>query len=200
MPRKKRTSARIEECLGRSAAPEFDDGISLQKNILRVLGLYNQCHRNRIDLEDFKTYIKLENLLLKAANGSDFHIEYNDVMALYDSDFYGIRFHVQLITLSEYCKEPVDTASVRTVTEVLRNIEVRNHLCEVYKLAKFIMVMPATNSTSDRTFSLLKPIKIYLQSTMTQGRLNHWIILSAYRNRIDEMDLTKAALISVKKK
>ena len=94
-------------------------------------------------------------------------------MALYDSDFDRIPFHVQLETLSVYCKEIVDTASVCTVTEVLRNLEVRNHLCEVYKLAKLIMVMSATNSTSERTSSLLKLIKRYLQSTMTQGRLNH---------------------------
>ena len=66
-------------------------------------------------------------------------------MAIYDSDFDGIRFHVQLETLSEYCKEIVDTGFVCTVTEVLRNLEVRNHLCEVYKLAKLIMVMLATN-------------------------------------------------------
>ena len=46
------------------------------------------------DQEDFKTYIKLENLLLKAAKGSDFDSEYNDVMGLYDRDFDGIRFHV----------------------------------------------------------------------------------------------------------
>ena len=105
---------------------------------------------DRFDQYDFKTYIKLENLLLKATKGSDFDSEYNDVMALYDSDFDGIRFHVQLETLSEYCKEIVDTASVRTVTRVLRNLEVRDHLCEMYKLVKLIMVMPATNSTLER--------------------------------------------------
>ena len=135
---------------------------------------------DRFDHEDFKTYIKLENLLLKATKGSNFDSEYNDVMALYDSDFDGIRFYVQLETLSEYCKEIVDTGSVRTATEVLRNFQVRNHLCEAYKLAKLILVMPATYSTSERTFSLLKLIKIFLRSTMTQGRLNHLMIVSAY--------------------
>ena len=154
---------------------------------------------DRFDQEDFKTYVKLENLLLKAAKGSDFDSEYNDVMALYDSDFDGIRFHVQLETLSEYCKEIVDTVSVRTVTKVLRNLEVRNHFREVYKFAKLIMVMPATNSTSERTFSLLKLIKTYLRSTMTQSRLNHLMILIAYRNRLEEMDLRKVASIFVKK-
>ena len=101
--------------------------------------------------------------------------------------------------IREYCKEIVGTRSVCTITEVLRNLEVRNHLCEVYKLAKLIMVLRATNSTSEGTLSLLKLINIYLGSTMTQGRLNHLMILSAYRNRLDKMDLRKVASIFVQK-
>ena len=60
---------------------------------------------DRFDQKDFKTYIKLENLLLKAAKVNDVDGEYNDVMAFYDSDFDGIPFHVRLETLSEYCKK-----------------------------------------------------------------------------------------------
>ena len=59
--------------------------------------------------------------------------------------------------------------------------------------------MPAINYTSERTFSLLKLVKTFLQSTMTQGRLNHLMILSAYRNRLDKMDLRKVASIFVQK-
>ena len=136
LPRKKRAPARIEECLGGSAAPEFEDDVvsHYRKIYYESLDCIINAIEDRFDQEDFKTYIKLENLLLKAAKRSDFDSKYNDVMALYDSDFDGIQFPVQLETLSEYGKEIVDTASVRTVTEVLRNLEVRNQLCEVYKL------------------------------------------------------------------
>ena len=156
MPRKKRSPARIKECLEGSSTPEFDDDVlsHFKKIYYETLDCIINAIEDRFDQEDFKTYIKLENLLLKAAKGSDFDSEYNDIMALYDSDFDGIRFRVQLETLSEYCKEIVDTGSVRTKTEVLRNLEVRNHLCEVYNIAKLIMVMLATNSTSERRFSL----------------------------------------------
>ena len=34
---------------------------------------------------------------------------------------------------------------------------------------------------------------------MTQGRLNHLMILSAYRNRVEEMDLRKVASIFVQR-
>ena len=155
--------------------------------------------KNRFDQEHFKTYIKLENLLLKAVKGSNFDSECNDVTALCDNNFDGIRFHVQLETLSKYCKEIVDTGSFRTVTEVLRNLEVRNHLYEMYKVAKLIMAMPATNSMLEETFSLLKLIKTYLRSTMTQGRLNHLMILNTYRKGLDKMDLRKVSSIFVQK-
>ena len=114
LPRKKRAPDRIEECLGGSAAPEFvDDVVSYYRKIYyESLGCIINAIEDRLDHEDFKTYIKLENLLLKAANRSDFDSQYNDVMALYDCDFDGIPFHEQLETLSEYCKEIVDAASV----------------------------------------------------------------------------------------
>ena len=166
MPRKKRAQARIEKCLRRSAAPEFDDDVvcHYRKIYCESLDCIINAIEDRFDQEDFKTHTKLENLLLKAEKGSDFDNEYNDVMALYDKDFDGIQFHVQLESLSEYCKEIVGTGSVRIVTKVLRNLEVRNHLCQVYKFAKLIMVIQATNSTSERTFSLLKLIKTYFNS------------------------------------
>jgi len=41
-------------------------------------------------------------------------------------------------------------------------------LNEVVKLAKLILVMPATNSTSERSFSALRRFKTYLRSTMIQ--------------------------------
>ena len=34
---------------------------------------------------------------------------------------------------------------------------------------------------------------------MTQGRLNHMMILSAYKNRLDEMDFRKVSSIFVQK-
>lgn len=38
---------------------------------------------------------------------------------------------------------------------------------------KLLLVMPATNVTSERSFSTLRRIKTYLQTTMSQERLNY---------------------------
>ena len=49
-----------------------------------------------------------------------------------------------------------------TIAEVLKNLKVRSHLMELIKQTKMISVMPATNSKSERSFSILQLIKTYL--------------------------------------
>ena len=53
------------------------------------------------------------------------------------------------------------------------------HIFQVMELFKLILMLPATNALSERSFSLLRLVKSYLRSTTDQGWLNHLIILSA---------------------
>ena len=62
-------------------------------------------------------------------------------------------------------------------------------ISEVCTLAALIIVMPATNATSERTFSCLRRIKSYLRSSMTQTRLNSTMILSVHKEYTDQLDL-----------
>ena len=134
---------------------------------------------------------------MKAAKRDDFHAGYDDALSI-KQGFDDNRFQVKLETLSEYCKE-FDIISVRTTAEVLKNLKVRSHLTVVIELAKLILVMPPTNPTSERSFSLLKRIKTYLRSTMKQSRLNYLMILSAYKSQLDQIDLIKIVFTFVDK-
>ena len=49
--------------------------------------------------------------------------------------------------------------------------------------------MPASNASSERSFSVMRQIKSYLRNSMNQSRLNHAMILSIYKERIDAIDL-----------
>ena len=53
---------------------------------------------DRFEQEDFRTYVKLENGLLKAVKGDVSIQEYNNVMALCSSDFHKNTFQLQLET------------------------------------------------------------------------------------------------------
>ena len=61
------------------------------------------------------------------------------------------------------------------------------------KLMKIILVMPATNATSERSFSALKRVKTYLRSTMKQSRLNHLMILHVHKEMSDSLNLVDCA-------
>lgn len=195
LPRKRKAPARIEDCLGGKAAPEYsNDAISYYRRIYNEsLDHIVNVIKDRFDQQDFLTYVNLENLFIKAAKGDEFSQEITSVLKSYGKDFDKNRIQVQLETLPEYCKNINDTVCIRSIVSVLRRFEVKYHLSEVVKLAKLILVMPATNATSERTFSLMKLIKTYLRSTMMQDRLNHLMILSAYKDRLDQLDLVKVA-------
>ena len=54
---------------------------------------------------------------------------------------------------------------------------------------KLILVMPATNATSERSFSALKRIKSYLRSTMKQERLNSLMTIHVHKDKTDKLEL-----------
>ena len=53
--------------------------------------------------------------------------------------------------------------------------------------------MPATNATSECSFSALKHIKTYLRSSMTRSQLNHLMILHVHKDMKDFLDLIHCA-------
>ena len=67
------------------------------------------------------------------------------------------------------------------------------HISQVIELFKLILVLPATNASSERSFSLLRLVKSYLRATNGQGRLNHLMILSVYKENVDELNLKDVA-------
>ena len=63
------------------------------------------------------------------------------------------------------------------IVDVKKQLTSAEKTLEVIPVMKLILVMPATNATSERSFSAMRRLKSYLRSTMTQERLNHLITL-----------------------
>lgn len=53
--------------------------------------------------------------------------------------------------------------------------------------------MPATNSTSECSFSALRHVKTYLRNTMSQRRLNDLMILHVHKDHTDKLNLMHIA-------
>ena len=59
----------------------------------------------------------------------------------------------------------------------------------VCKLLSLVLVMPATNAVSERSFSCLRRLKSYLRATMSQSRLNNIMVLHVHKNLTDKLSL-----------
>ena len=66
-------------------------------------------------------------------------------------------------------------------------------MSQVSKLVRLLLVMPATNAESGRSFSAVQRIKTYLHSAMSQQRLNHLMLLHAHKSHTDDLDLIDVA-------
>ncbi len=67
-------------------------------------------------------------------------------------------------------------------------------LCQVGIVLKLVLIMPASNSTSERSFSAFRRVKTYLRNTMGQERLiNHLMVLHVHKELTDDFDLISIA-------
>ena len=126
-------------------------------------------------------------------NEEDYTNELQNVMELYEQDLSKTDLETQLeILKSNFTTKPV---SLREIIDYLQSLSVDqltffNQVCHIVRL---IIVMPATNAVSERSFSTMKRIKSYLRNTIGQVRLNNLMILNIYKKELDKLDLRVVA-------
>ena len=72
---------------------------------------------------------------------------------------------------------------IHEVIKCLQSLSASQRLLleQVCRVGHLLLVMPAKNATSECSFSVLRRLKSYLWSTMSQPRLNHVMVLSIYK-------------------
>ena len=129
----------------------------------------------RFDQRDFTIIAECEKLLLNAANNFDFTIP-EPVHTTYKDDLHIDQFSVQLKMLPVIIKRhgeitgiPIKkVTNIHTIYYCMNDTPSVKYLCsELYHLLQIFLTIPATTSTSERTFSAMKRLKNYLRSSMT---------------------------------
>lgn len=190
LPRKRIRPSRYEDG---DAPPEFSD---TAEHYYRVT-LYNEaidlivnCLTDRFDQPGYKIYSNLEQLLLKGCRGECHDEEMTFICQYYTADIHVDNLEVQLTTLSTNMDS--NNVTLETVVNYLQGLSSvgRTLYSEVCTLVKLILVMPASNVTSERSFSALRRVKTYLRSTMTQVRLNNLMVVHVHKDRVDKINLS----------
>ena len=198
LPTKRRAPRRIE--IGESPA-EFHGNVIDHYRVFyfEALDLIIQCIDDRFNQPGYRLYSALETLLVKGCQQVEHQDELNQVQKFYDKDIKYDNLEVQFQTISQSVKEDF---SLVGITDYLKSLSItaRSFYSEIVTLVELILVMPATNATSERSFSTLRRVKSYLRTTMTQLRLNNLMILNVHREALDAMDLEEIGneFISIK--
>ena len=120
-----------------------------------------QSIKSRFSQTDYKKYSLLQQLLLKAANGDDWAEEFQSVCSFYTTDFKKSLLSSQL----EILPASLRVENAISITELIAKFKSLDParkvlLSEVLKVFKILLVMPATNAVSERSFSALKRVII----------------------------------------
>ena len=154
------------------------------------------CRKERFEQKDYEMYATLEQLLIKAILGESFEEELQKVIGFYHDDFNDDILRVQLRTLPAVIgqgKGSVNTFyDIRILVKQLKK-PIRNLISEVVKMIKLVIVMPATNAVSERSFSAMHHLYTYLRTNMGSSRLNNAMVLHIHKARLDELSMVDVA-------
>ena len=118
-----------------------------------------QCIRARFELGDFNKYKCIQEVLLKAICGQNFNDDLDEVVRTYDDDFDMPQLKCQLNLLKETTRScGFNKFTIDDVSALFKNMDIGRRLMlnQVIKFAKLLLVLPATNAVSERSFSVEK--------------------------------------------
>ncbi len=146
----------------------YDDGASADFPItvedmyrrvyFEVLDLITETIKNRFDQPGYKMYRHLEELLMKASKKENFSTELQYVSNFYGDDIHKDNLEIQLNTLRNSIKDSI--VSIFDVRDYLQNLTMteRTLLIEVVLVANLLLVMPATNASSERSCKIVPEV------------------------------------------
>ena len=183
LPRQRRPPKKLDSG---STPFQFESCHDMYKSIyFEALDLLCAGIRSRFDQPGYRTYSNLENLLVKCCKGEEYDDEFRAVTELYGADLRSADLLCQLTMLRENLL-PNFSPTIPALVDYLVEHPYLYH--EVAQIARLILVLPATNATSERSFSALKRIKTALRSTMGQTRMNHLLLLHVHKDKTDALN------------
>ena len=155
LPRQRKRPRRYEDGMSNGEFPESVEDL-YRRMYFEALDLVVCGIKGRFDQPGYKVYSNLEGVLVKAVRKDNYNEELQYVIDFYKGDFNRDQLSMQLGILSSNISSDSaqDLQSILKYLQKLSQAE-RSLLSEVCTLASLILVMPATNAVSERSFSSL---------------------------------------------
>ena len=198
----------------RKIPKRYDDGLAdsdfhadpkdcYRQQYFEAIDLVVNCIKDRFQQPGYEVYCNLEQLLLKACQREDITSNLDYVCSFYKDDFQPEFLRTQLLTFGldfqriqrEAYGDNDKKPTIFDIKEYFTSLTTaqKSLLSQVCLVIKLVLVMPATNATSERSFSALRRVKSYLRSTMSQQRLNNLMLLHVHKGITDIINMKDIA-------
>ena len=129
-----------------------------------------------------------------AAENLDYDEKLEQVLEFYKDDFDEDNLRAQWQSFKSMFKKK-DNLVFGDIIDYFKKLEpqILSLLSEVCKIVKLILVLPASNAESERSFSKMKLVKDRLRSTMNAKKLNHFMIVGHNKDIFDNLDFEEIA-------
>ena len=162
LPRKLKRPPRYE--VGKAEA-EFDETVEDQYRQIyyQAINTIVGTIRDLFDQDGYKTYLDLENCLLTAIRNESFDQKFDFEANFYGADLNTGNLQTQLET--QKVNLPTGVSGIKAIIKYVRSLTQveKDLLSDICTVIKLILVMPATNAVSERSFSTLRRVKTYLR-------------------------------------
>ena len=111
--------------------------------------------------------------------------------AFYGLDPSRLRCHVEM--MHDYAEaHQIPLSCLQDVRDLLQfDSNAKSMLTEVKTLVKLLLTAPLTSCTAERSFSVLRRLKSWLRSSMTQQRLNSIETCAAYPDEVRSLSVAR---------
>ena len=195
LPRRRKVPKKIQSYFGAAEHHPKSAEEDYRQKYFEAFDLIINCIKARFDQSDYAMYASCEQVLLKACHEEDFASEMRSVIDFYGDDFQEdvLETHLKILPfVLRDCKSVSNFHELLTKLKALSKSE-KQLISQVILLVKLILVMPATNAVSERSFSATRRLLTYLRSTMKQNRLNHTMLLHIRKEKVDDLNMLEVA-------
>ena len=189
-----------------SSVIEMDNAKELLRIYYEAVDSLVEALQKRFRHEDLETLQAIETCLLKAVNKElslqEVRPQLKDLPTGISIDTLVEQLDELPVMLKLYNAECV--LPIKKVTKLSTLCEIFNHtestkecLSEVHKVLIFYMSVPISSATAERSSSVMRRIKSWLRSTMSENSLNNKMFATIHKDRIDAVDSERVAKVFV---
>ena len=152
------------------------------------------CIKTRFSQPGYRTIRNIEQLILNMVNGLEYQNQLEYVLSHYSEEINQYRLSTQPQILKTKFVDSNEKTISAVINYIKNNIGVQaDFYSEIITLLKLYLASPATNAVSERSASAMRRFKNCLRSTMSQERLNYYMLRSIHKEKTDEINLKNVA-------